>query len=144
MAVLKVKVKCTILPKNLFQIQIILVNIPTRAYNLKIKRIPSRVNIFTRKNKRCYIYLPIRYNRPSLCRGHQTVTIMKYFFNSPGKMKAKYIVLYLNAFAKLQNTRGAFRHPLLMGNRPTCNDMPWPYQSTEWFAISPFQVVCRA
>ena len=29
-----------------------------------------------------------------------------------------------------------------MGNYPTFSFMPWPYQSTEWFVISPFQVVC--
>ena len=49
----------------LFQIQITLVNISTRAYNFTIKRILSALNAFTRKNKRCYIYLPILNTRPS-------------------------------------------------------------------------------
>ena len=46
----------------------------------------------------------------------------------------------LNAFAKLQNTRVESRQPVLMGNCPTCLYV-LPYQSTEWFVISPFQVV---
>ena len=54
-----------------------------------------------------------------------------------------YIVLCLNVFAKLQNARGAFRQPVLMGTSLLVN-MCWPYQSTEWFVISPFQVVYRA
>ena len=29
-------------------------------------------------------------------------------------------------------------------NCPTCNLVPWPYQSTKWFVISPFQVVSEA
>ena len=116
-----------------------LVNTP--VYNFKIKRIPSSLNIFNRKNKRCPIYLPIPYNRPSLSRGHQTITIMNYCcycFNGLWKVKAKYIVLCLNAFAKLQNAKREFRHLVLMGNCPTCSLMPWPYQSTGWFVISPF------
>ena len=59
-------------------------------------------------------------------------------------MKVKYAVLRLNAFAKLLNARGTCRHPVLMDNCPTCNDMARLYQSTEWFVISPSQGVCRA
>ena len=33
-------------------------------------------NIFTRKNKRCYVSLPVPYIAPSLSRVHQTVTTM--------------------------------------------------------------------
>ena len=29
-------------------------------------------------------------------------------------------------------------------NCPTCNLVPWPYQSTKWFVINPFQVVSEA
>ena len=37
----------------------------------------------------------------------------------------------------------ASHHPVLMGNCPTCSHMLWPYQSTECFLISPFQLICR-
>ena len=47
------------------------------------------------------------------------------------KVKAKYIALCSNTLAKLQNARGTSRHPVLMDNCPTCNDMARPYQSTE-------------
>ena len=33
------------------------------------------------------------------------------------------------------------RHPALMGNCPTCSQIPWPYQSTKWFVTSPLHVV---
>ena len=51
--------------------------------------------MFTWKNKRFYVYLPIPYNCPSLFRGHQIVTMMNnccYFFDDLWKVKAKYIV----------------------------------------------------
>ena len=53
------------------------------------------------------------------------------------------VTLCLNAFAKLQNARGASSHPVLMGIALLVY-MCWPYQSTECFVISPLQVVCRA
>ena len=113
-----------------------------------IKRIPSFLKISTRKNKRCYYYIPIPYNRPSLSRDHQTVTIMKhccYCFDGLWKVKkVKYIILCLNALAKLQNTRRWSRYAALIGNCPSCNDTPWPYQCTKWFVITPFQVVWEA
>ena len=58
--------------------------------------------------------------------------------------KVKYIILCLDAFAKLLNARGASRHAALMGNCPNCKHVTWPYQSTKWFVISPFQMVCEA
>ena len=70
-------------------------------------------------------------------------------FDDLWKKKGKYIqytVLYrvpfLNAWAKSQNTRRASRHPALMGN---CRlvVLRWPCQSTKWFVISLFQIVCR-
>ena len=66
-----------------------------------IKRIPSSLHNFTRKNKRCYVYLPPPYNRPSLSRDHQTVTIMNHccYFDGLG-MKTKYVTFCLNALAK--------------------------------------------
>ena len=68
-----------------------------------IKRTPSSLTIFTRKNKSCYVYLPILYNWSSLSRDHQTVAIMNncsYCFGGLRKMKSKYIVLCLNGLAK--------------------------------------------
>ena len=116
--------------------QIVLVNIPTRAHNFKIKRISNSLNLSTWKNKGFYVYLPIPYNWSSLSRGHQIVTIMNhccYCFDGLWKVKAKYVVQCLNAFVnRLQNVKGAFRHPVLMGNCPNCRHKPWPYQSTEW------------
>ena len=104
-----------------------------------IKRIPGRLNIFTWKNKRCYVYL---------CRGHQTVTMMNqccYSFDGLWKVKkVKYVVMCLNVLAELQNGMGASHHPALMSNCPTCSHMPCSYQSTNWFFISRFQVVYRA
>ena len=96
------------------------------------------------KNKRCHVYLPVPYNWPSLSKDHQTVTMMNhccYSFDGLWKVKIKYKVLCLNALAKLQNARGAFRHPALMGNYLTCSHVPWLHQSTKWFVISPSQVV---
>ena len=97
-----------------------------------IKRISSSLNIFTRKNKRCYVCLPTPYNRSSLSRDHETVTIMNhccYCFDGLGRMKTKYIVLCWNALAKQQNARGASATPALMINYPTFSFMPWHYQS---------------
>ena len=56
--------------------------------------------------------------------------------------KVKYVVLCLNDLAKLQNTRGVSHRPAFMDNFPT--RWSWPYQSTNRFVISPFQVVCGA
>ena len=67
-----------------------------------IKIITSSLNNFTSKNKRCYVYLPTPYNRLSLSRDHQTVTIMNhccYCFDGVG-METKYIALCLNTLAK--------------------------------------------
>ena len=79
----------------------------------------------------CYVFIP--YNWPSLSRDHQTVTIMNhccFWFDGLWNVGPKYIVLCLNALAKLQNLKGASRHPALMGNCSTCSHMPWHYQST--------------
>ena len=97
-----------------------------------IKRIPSSLNIFTRTNKSCYVYFLIQYNRSSLSRDHQTVAIMNHSVK-----KVQYVISRLNALAKLQNVKEASRHPALMGNCPTWSHMPCPYQSTNWFVISP-------
>ena len=59
-----------------YQALIILVDIQARTYNFMIRRIPRGFKNFTRKNKRCYVSLPIPYIELSLSRGHQTVTIM--------------------------------------------------------------------
>ena len=62
------------------------------SYNFTIKRTPSSLNIFTRKNKRCYVYLLIPYNWPSLSRDHQTVTIMNHCcYSSDGQ---KYSIVF--------------------------------------------------
>ena len=110
------------------------------AYKKKrVKRIPS-INIFTRKNKRSHVYLPIPYNWPSLSKDHQAVTIMNHCcYGFDGQI----IVFCLSASAKLQNPKEASRHPALMGKCSTCSHILWPCQSTKWFVISPFQVVCE-
>ena len=117
-------------------------------YNFMKKRIPSSLNLSTAKNKRCYVYLPIPYNQPPLSRDHQTVKMMNhccYCFDGLWKVeKVKYAILCLNALAKLHNAREASRHPALVDNCPNCNDMFWPYQSTKWFVISLFQMLCGA
>ena len=55
----------------LYQILIILADIQVRACNFMIKRIP-RGFIFTKKNKICYVSIPIPHIGPSLSRDHQT------------------------------------------------------------------------
>ena len=79
-----------------------------------IKRIPRGLNIFSRKNK-CYVSLPITDIRTSFSRSHQTVTAI----DGLSKVKAKYIVLCLNALAKFRKVRGVCHHPALMGNCST-------------------------
>ena len=64
----------------IFQIPRISVNTLPRPYNLMIKIIPSALNIFTKKNKRYYVYLPIPYIQPSLSRVHQAVPIMNHYY----------------------------------------------------------------
>ena len=64
-----------------------------------------------------------------------------YYFDDLWKVKARYIVLCLNALAKLQNVKGTYRHPALIGDCPTCSYMPWPYQSTKLFLIGSFYLV---
>ena len=59
----------------LYRIQIILADIQARAYTFMVKGIPRGFNIFTRKNKRCYVSLDIPYIGPSFSRDHHTVTI---------------------------------------------------------------------
>ena len=59
-------------------LKIILVNILIQVYNLMIKRIPNSLNIFTKKDKRCHVSIPIPYIWPYLARGHQTVTVINH------------------------------------------------------------------
>ena len=69
------------------------------------------------KNRRCYVYLPIPYNGPSLSRGHQRVTVINhccYCFDDLWKVKAKYLALCSNDLVKFQNARGACHHPGLI------------------------------
>ena len=67
--------------KYLYQILIILADIQAQAYNFMIKRIPRDYNIFTKKNKRCYVSLHTPYIGSLLSRGHQTVTMnLMYYF----------------------------------------------------------------
>ena len=40
-----------------------------------VRRIPRGFNIFTRKNKRCYVSLAIPYIGPSFSTDHHTLTI---------------------------------------------------------------------
>ena len=73
-----------------------------------IKRIPLGFNIFTRKNTRCDVSLPIPYIGPSLSRDHQTVA------------NESKNILFLNASAKDRDARETSRRLVLMGNCPTC------------------------
>ena len=66
-----------------------------------------------------------------------------HYFDGLWKVKAKYIVLCLNALAKLWNVRGTSRHPAFMGNCLTCSHF-WPHQSTKWFVISQFHLLWGA
>ena len=60
----------------LYQMQIILADIQSKAYSFMMKRIPKGFNIFARKNKDVMFLFLYRIYAPSLSRGHQTVTIM--------------------------------------------------------------------
>ena len=64
-------------------------------------------------------------------------------FDGLWKVKAKYIVLFLNAWANFQNASVAFPHSALMSNFPTCNHVYLPHQSNEYFDISLFHVMCE-
>ena len=142
--------------KYLFQILIILVNIPTRAQKFKIKRIFSSLNILLGKIKHVifiFLYHRIGLHFPEATIVTITITITVTVtiindrcscFDGFWKVKFKYIGSCLNAFAKLQNARGSSRYPVLMRNCPKFSHRPWPYQSAERCAISPFQVVYRA
>ena len=115
-------------------------------YNFTMKRIPSSLNICTRKRKRCHVYLLMPYNWPSNSNNNE-VTIMNhyyYWFDGLWNVKAKYIVLCWNALTKWQNPKGASGQTALMGNCSTGSHMPWPYQSTKLFVIILLQVVFRA
>ena len=95
----------------------------------------------------CYYFLPVPYNWFSLSKNHQRVAVMNhcfYCFDGFWKVKAKYIVLCLNALAKLKNVTGTSRHSVLMGNCPTFSHMPSLHQSTKWFLIISIHVVWRA
>ena len=61
-----------------FQMQIILVNLLTQAYIFMIKRIPTGLNIFTSKNKRCVVSLPVLCICPLLFKGHPATTIIHH------------------------------------------------------------------
>ena len=95
-----------------------------------IKIIRSGLNNFTGKMLRLSCY-----NRPSLSRDHQTVTIMNHccslLFDGFWKVKAKHVLLCLNTLAKLHKTRGASRRLAMMGNWLTCSHKPWSYNSSE-------------
>ena len=47
-------------------------------------------------------------------------------------LMVKYIVLCLNALAKLQNPKKASRHQASMGNCLTCSHIPWFAISLLW------------
>ena len=66
----------TVVRDYLCQMKIILADIQARACDFMIKRIPRGFNFFTKKNKRCEVFLPTPYIGSSYSRGHQTVTIM--------------------------------------------------------------------
>ena len=81
---------------NIFQMQKLLVNILIRAYNFKMKRIPSSFKHFYAKKQNVMFYHPTPYNCPSLFIGHQTVAIMNhccYYFDGPWKVKALYVII---------------------------------------------------
>ena len=61
-----------------FQMQIILVHLLTQAYIFMIKRIPTGLNIFTSKNKRCVVSLPVLCICPLLFKGHPATTIIHH------------------------------------------------------------------
>ena len=107
-----------------------------------IKRIPSSLSIFTRKNKRYYVYLPIPYNRPSLSRDHQTVAIINYccllFWSSRQNEDQIYSIVF-KCISYITDRDGRISTPNV---DPTFGYMLWSYQSTKWFAIISFQVVC--
>ena len=75
-----------------------------------IKRIPTGFNTYTRKNKRCYISLPIPFIGFSLVRGHQIITIMNLN------------MLFLNSPVKDRDTTGISYHPALKNVDKVCFD----------------------
>ena len=99
------KLQSPSLKNNLYQIQLILVDVQPRAYNFMIKGIVRGFSIFNRENKTCYVSLPIPYIGTSLSRDHQTVIMMNL----------QYIIL--------NEGRGTSCYSALMGNFPICSHM---------------------
>ena len=91
-----------------------------------IKSIPSGLNNLTQKNKRCYVHLPVSYMHLSFSKDHQNGSnkeLLLLLSDSLWKVKAKYIVLCLNASANFQNANIVSHYPTLMSNCPTCSHM---------------------
>ena len=100
---------------------------PNSAYSFMIKShvksISIGLNILPRKNKRCYVYLPIHtmymvftFQRPSSSNNNESLLLL---FASLWRLKTKYIVLCLNASPNFQKVSVASYHPALMSSCPT-------------------------
>ena len=83
--------------------------------NLSLVKGSGVVFLVSLRREKCGVSLPMPCTRPSLSRGHQTVTIM----NHEGQ-------IYSTVFKCLPivpNAKGASRYPPLMENFPTCSHM---------------------
>ena len=109
------------------------------------KGIPISLNIFTRKIKRCFLLLIILNQIIGIYFLDTIKQLLLLLFWWPLESEESEICsIVLTALAKLQSRRGASRHPTLTGNCPGCNYIRWPCQSTNWFVVSPFHVLCGA
>lgn len=86
-------------------------------------------------------YLTLTFQGPFSIKRNESLLLL---FDGLWKVKAKYILFWLNALAMFLNVKRASRHPALIGNYLTCSQMSWVYQPSEWFVISSFKVVCGA
>ena len=59
------------------------------------------------------MYLDFTFQRPSNGNNNKSLFLL---FHGLRKMKAEYIILYLNTSAKFRNAKGASYRPALMGN----------------------------
>ena len=99
---------------------------PNPSYRFMIKRLPSGLNILTKKIKNVIlssytIYSAFTFRRPLNSNNNESLLLL---LDGLQKVKGTCIVLCLNASANLQNASVASCHVALMSNRPLCSHMP--------------------
>ena len=68
-------------------------------------------------------------------------SLLLLFWWSREKEGQIYSIVF-KCFSYIIEREGSISPSSFDGQLPNFSFMPWPYKSTEWFVISPFQVVC--